>query len=240
MLETLSKKTVKAQKTREIILKSALELFGEKGYHRTSMRDIAKQAGVAVGAAYYYFRTKDEMILEVFVRSQREAEMRNRETCKRTKSFRERFLDLMFNRLGLLSEHRSLFVILTQTGINPENPLSPFSAETTLLRQAAVGLIGEALDGSDLKVAGSLRPYLPRLFWFYQMAVILFWSLDESENQRRTRRLLEISLDLMTPLFGLTLLPLAGGFNRMVIEIHDLLNGMIRENTFTPGSQPTN
>jgi len=45
MLETLSKKTVKAQKTREIILKSALELFGEKGYHRTSMRDIAKQAG---------------------------------------------------------------------------------------------------------------------------------------------------------------------------------------------------
>jgi len=31
-------------------------------------------------------------------------------------------------------------------------------------------------------------------------------------------------------MFGLTLLPLAGMFNRMVIEIHDLLWGMVREN----------
>ena len=228
MESAISKKTAKAQKTKEAILKVSLQLFGEKGYAGTTMRDIAKRAGVSVGSAYYYFQSKEEMILEVFIRSQQEAEIRNRETCQKTRNFKERFSDLQFHRLGLLAEHRELFVVLTQAGVDPKHPLSPFSAETASLREAAIGLIGEVVEGSDLKVSASLRPYLPRLFWFFHMAVILFWSLDGSENQTRTRRLVAIGLDLMTPLFGLTLLPLAGMFNRMVIELHDLLSGMIQ------------
>lgn len=222
-------KTAKAQKTREIILEAALEQFREKGYSRATMRDIAKQAGVSVGNAYYYFQSKEEMILEVFVRSQRDAEIRNRETCSQTRSFKARFLDLQFHRLKLLSEHRELFVVLTQAGIHPAHPLSPFSSEMASLRNDATALMGEALEGSDLKVSSSLRPYLPRLLWLFNLSIILFWSLDDSNDQKNTRRLVELSLNLMVPLFGLTLLPLAGMLNRMVIELHDLLSSMIRE-----------
>jgi AcrR family transcriptional regulator len=229
MISATSKKTAKAQKTREIILKAALEQFKEKGYGGTTMRDIAKQADVSVGNAYYYFQSKEEMILEVFVRSQRDAEIRNRETCRQTRSFKTRFLDLQFHRLDLLSEHRELFVVLTQAGIHPDHPLSPFSAEMAFLRNEATALISESVEGSDLKVTSSLRPYLPRLLWLFNLAIILFWSLDRSNEQRHTRRLVEISLNLMTPLFALTLLPLSGIFNRMVIELHDLLSSMIRE-----------
>jgi len=225
----IAQKTAKAQKTREAILKAALEQFGKKGYDRATMRDIAKQAGVSVGNAYYYFQSKEEMILEVFVRSQRDAEIRNRETCNKTRSFKARFLDLQFHRLDLLSEQRELFVVLTQAGIHPDHPLSPFSAEMASLRNDATALIGEAVEESDLKVSSSLRPYLPRLLWLFNLAIILFWSLDGSREQKNTRRLLELSLNLMIPLFGLTLLPLAGMFNRMVIELHDLLSSMIRE-----------
>jgi len=227
--DIVHQKTAKAQKTREVILEAALEQFREKGYGRATMRDIAKQAGVSVGNAYYYFQSKEEMILEVFVRSQRDAETRNRETCSKTRSFKARYLDLQFHRLDLLSGHRELFVVLTQAGIHPDHPLSPFSAEMAALRNDATALIGEAVEGSDLKVTSSLRPYLPRLLWLFNLAVILFWSLDGSRDQKNTRRLVEISLNLMVPLFGLTLLPLAGIFNRMVIEIHDLLSSMIRE-----------
>ncbi len=230
MSPEIAQKTSKAQKTKEIILNAALKLFKEKGYVRTTMRDIAKQAGVSVGNAYYYFQSKEEMILEVFVRSQRDAENRNREICRKTRSFKARFLDLQFHRLDLLSGHRELFVVLTQAGIHPDHPLSPFSAEMAFLRNEATALIGEAVEGSDLRVTSSLRPYLPRLLWLFNLAIILFWSLDGSSEQKNTRRLVELSLNLMVPLFGLTLLPLAGMFNRMVIEIHDLLSAMIREN----------
>lgn len=230
MTQSTQKKTSKAQKTRETILDSALKLFSEKGYANTSMRDIAKKANVAVGGAYYYFRTKDEMILEVYSRSQKDAELRNGPVCDQTKKFRDRFLDLIFYRLGILAEQRELFVILTQTGVNPSNPLSPFSREAEPLREAAIKLIDKALQGSDLKVSGLLRPILPRLLWFYQMSVILFWSLDGSKEQYRTRRLVEVSLDLMIPLLKMSMLPLAGIFNKRVVEIHDLLKTMIREN----------
>lgn len=225
----IAQKTAKALKTREVILKAALEQFREKGYGRTTMRDIAKQAGVSVGNAYYYFQSKEEMILEVFVRSQRDAEIRNRETCRRTRNFKARFLDLQFHRLDLLSEHRKLFVVLTQAGIHPDHPLSPFSSEMASLRDDATALIGEAVEESDLRVSSSLRPYLPRLLWLFNLAIILFWSLDGSREQKNTRRLVEVSLNLMIPLFGLTRLPLAGIFNRMVIEVYDLLSSMIRE-----------
>jgi AcrR family transcriptional regulator len=236
MTSLTAQKTAKAQKTRGAILKAALEQFKEKGYGKTTMRDIAKQAGVSVGNAYYYFQSKEEMILEVFIRSQRDAEARNRETCQKTRSFKARFLDLQFHRLDLLSEHRELFVVLTQAGIHPDHPLSPFSAEMAFLRNEATALIREAVEGSDLKVTSSLRPYLPRLLWLFNLSVILFWSLDGSKGQKNTRRLVELSLNLMVPLFGLTLLPLAGIFNRMVIEIHDLLSSMIREEHSPSGS----
>lgn len=45
------------QREREII-KTAMRLFGEKGYEQTSMRDIAKNMGVSLGLCYRYFDSK--------------------------------------------------------------------------------------------------------------------------------------------------------------------------------------
>lgn len=237
MIVPIAKKTPKAQKSREQILQAAFTLFREKGYEETSMREIAREAEMAVGAAYYYFRTKDEMILEIYSRTQRESEIQNRTTCSETRSFRKRISTLLFYRLGLIAEHRKLFVVLTQKGINPSNPLSPFSGETANLRKGAVRLIEDAIEGSDLKISSTLRPILPQLLWFFQMAVILFWALDTSREQERTRRLVEVSLNLMVPLFGMSLLPLAGIFNRLVVELHGLLNTLIQEDVAEPSPQ---
>ena len=237
MIVPIAKKTPKAQKSREQILQAAFTLFREKGYEETSMREIAREAEMAVGAAYYYFRTKDEMILEIYSRTQRESEIQNRTTCSETRSFRKRISTLLFYRLGLIAEHRKLFVVLTQKGINPSNPLSPFSRETANLRKGAVRLIEDAIEGSDLKISSTLRPILPQLLWFFQMAVILFWALDTSREQERTRRLVEVSLNLMVPLFGMSLLPLAGIFNRLVVELHGLLNTLIQEGVAEPSPQ---
>ena len=49
---------------KEQILESALHLFLEEGYDSTSMRKIADAAGCAIGLAYHYFETKDEMFAQ--------------------------------------------------------------------------------------------------------------------------------------------------------------------------------
>ncbi|WP_027389042.1 TetR/AcrR family transcriptional regulator [Chrysiogenes arsenatis] len=51
---------------REILLRSALELFSENGFHGTPISQIAGKAGVGVGTIYRYFAGKDELIQELF------------------------------------------------------------------------------------------------------------------------------------------------------------------------------
>ena len=47
---------------RESILEAAMRLFVAQGYDRTTMREIAAEAGVSTGAIYVYFQTKAEML----------------------------------------------------------------------------------------------------------------------------------------------------------------------------------
>lgn len=46
---------------REEILESSLHLFAEKGFHGTSMRDIARTAGITEGLIYHYFSSKRDL-----------------------------------------------------------------------------------------------------------------------------------------------------------------------------------
>ena len=46
----------------EFILRAAAQIFAEKGYHRTSMRDIARETGVSLAGLYYYCKSKDELL----------------------------------------------------------------------------------------------------------------------------------------------------------------------------------
>lgn len=47
------------------ILKTAMHLFAQKGFHFTSMQEIAEQTGVAKGSIYTYFRSKEELLLSI-------------------------------------------------------------------------------------------------------------------------------------------------------------------------------
>jgi AcrR family transcriptional regulator len=60
--ETLSK----GEQTRKQIVETAYALFIAQGYHATSMRQIAKEAGIGLGSAYNHFATKEDIFAAVF------------------------------------------------------------------------------------------------------------------------------------------------------------------------------
>src|SRR5437868_7258256 len=64
-----AKPTTKAEETGLRILDSALVLFREEGFDTATMRDIASKAGVATGAAYYYYPSKDAIVMEFYQRA---------------------------------------------------------------------------------------------------------------------------------------------------------------------------
>jgi AcrR family transcriptional regulator len=54
---------------RETILETAASLFASQGYERTTIRDVARAAGISVAGLYYYVRGKDELLYRICERS---------------------------------------------------------------------------------------------------------------------------------------------------------------------------
>src|SRR5437867_10552405 len=48
---------------------AALRLFRDKGYHATSMRDIAAEVGINKGSLYSYIRSKEDLLIPFFERA---------------------------------------------------------------------------------------------------------------------------------------------------------------------------
>jgi len=59
----------KAQRTREAILAAAADRFGECGYQRTTMADVAEAAGVSLGTVYQYFRDRSDLVAALLHRA---------------------------------------------------------------------------------------------------------------------------------------------------------------------------
>jgi TetR/AcrR family transcriptional regulator, fatty acid metabolism regulator protein len=48
------------------IIEAAVRVFARKGYYNSRVSDIAKEAGIAAGTIYLYFRTKDDILVTLF------------------------------------------------------------------------------------------------------------------------------------------------------------------------------
>lgn len=59
------KDQVLVKKRRDQIIKGAIKLFKEKGFHKTTTREIAKESGFSIGTLYEYIRTKEDVLFLV-------------------------------------------------------------------------------------------------------------------------------------------------------------------------------
>jgi TetR/AcrR family fatty acid metabolism transcriptional regulator len=58
-----------ALKTRQLLLDTALGLFDKRGYEKVSINDICREAGVSTGAFYHHFKSKDQILIEEFMKT---------------------------------------------------------------------------------------------------------------------------------------------------------------------------
>jgi len=209
----------KSEETRRRILEAALTLFQEKGYEEATMRNIAERASVALGAAYYYFESKEKLVLAYYQETQREMEEQTETGLPQLRGLKERLqlvLDLKFRQL---KPYHKFLGVLFRTAVNPSSPISPFGKETGEIREGSVRLFKEVIEGCDMQIPSDLRTQLPRLLWLYQMGLILFWLHDHSRGQSRTKQLQEKSLNLIINLIRIAKLPLMGPLRRSALDL---------------------
>lgn len=187
--------TEKGEQTRDLILDHALKLFRERGIDATTMRDVAKGAGVALGAAYYYFPSKEAIVLAYYDRVQAEHTRMMSDVLKDKKlDLKERLGMLLHTKIDILRNDRKLLGGLFRYTGDPEHPLSVLGKGTELCRQDSVATILQAIG--DERFPDDVRQLLPAALWALQMGILLFFIYDSSPDQKRTRRLIDGSIDL--------------------------------------------
>lgn len=201
-------KTRKGEQTRAVILETALQLFKERGYEETTMRAIAEAAGVAVGNAYYYFRSKEHLIQAFYERSHEEHLEACRPILAEERDLRARLHGVVRSKIDTAMPYHRFSAVLFKSAADPKSPLNPFSDESAPLRERVTQLFAEVLEGSRTRVGNpKLREELPHLLWTYQMGIILFWIHDESPECGRTYRLIDHTVKIIVRLITLIDLP---------------------------------
>lgn len=214
-----ARSTPKADATRRRIYEAALEMFREKGFEQTTMRDIARKAGVALGAAYYYFDSKDAIVLAFYEYMQESGHQPTLDAIAHHRKLRDRIRVVLEKRFELLAPNLKFLGALFKHSPDTNDPLSPFSKETNAIREKAIELFRTAIEGSDVKVSADLVPHLPRMLWLYQLGLVLFWIYDHSADKTRTMALMEKSLSLVVNLLRLSGLPLMRPVRRTILEL---------------------
>ena len=201
------KPTPKSEATRARILEAALRVFRERGFQTATMREIATEAGVALGAAYYYFESKDAIVMAFYEQAQQQMEPELERILDSRKTLETRLRGLIGYKWEYFLPNRALMGALS-AHVDPSHPLSPFSATTAHIRDRDVAFFRRAVSDSGVHLPPSILPYLPRLLWLYQMGLMLYWVYDRSAKQARTELLFEKTLGMMLLMLKLGSIPL--------------------------------
>ncbi len=191
-------KTPKGERTRAQIFAAATEIIAEAGLEGATMRAIAERAGVSTGAAYHYIRSKDELVLALYARTQESLEAHAQLVAEAGGDLTQRLTAMLWGGLLVLAPQRELLGRLAAAVLVPGSPLSPFAPETIEIRKQAIENFRVALGPHD-------ENRIAELAWMAWMAVILYWLNDRSEGQEATQALIDASVPTLVhamPLFG--------------------------------------
>ncbi|MGW0866683.1 MULTISPECIES: TetR/AcrR family transcriptional regulator [Streptomyces] len=220
----------KSEQTRALILETAMRLFQERGYDKTTMRAIAQEAGVSVGNAYYYFAGKEHLIQGFYDRIAAEHQVAVREILDRETDLETRLAGVLRTWLDIAAPYHEFAVQFFKNAADPDSPLSPFSPESEHARVEAISVHKEVLAGATkTKVPEELRDILPELMWLSQMGLVLYWIFDRTEGRERSYRLAERGARLTSRGVALARFRVLRPLVREVHELFtDFLPGMTR------------
>ncbi|HYE14675.1 MAG TPA: TetR/AcrR family transcriptional regulator [Pyrinomonadaceae bacterium] len=155
---------------REAILRAATRVFARNGYFNSKVADIARQAGVADGTVYLYFKSKEEILRSIFDRNTSEAIREGRSELEKIADPREKLRRIARHHLERLGADRDLAVVFQVELRGSTKFMEEFSAAGLA---EYLGLIRETFEEGQR--AGVFRSELNAKL----VAKILFGALDE-------------------------------------------------------------
>ncbi|HEY1351949.1 MAG TPA: TetR/AcrR family transcriptional regulator [Ktedonobacteraceae bacterium] len=200
-----SKRTRKGEQAHQRILESALRLFATRGYEKTTMREIAAEAGYSPGLAYRYVASKEELVLALYQNLCVELEEYTQHLEAR--SLAERFHLCVSRQLELMTPYRDALSALFGTALNPRSKAAVFGEHTAHIRRRARKTYLRVIASSRDAPKETQREDLATVLYGIHLALVLFWLIDESAMVWRTHLFTTFLRDLLKLLLPLLWLP---------------------------------
>lgn len=211
---TTQPRTEKGRQTQAKLLAIALECFAQDGYKASSMRAIASNAGVSLSHAYYYFKSKEDIVAQLLLNLRKEQydqcsgildEGNTLETNIRTvldagvrtlsgyHDFGPPFLRLLLSRDLSNDEISSIELELWEKVVSGSRPLPPLG----------------------------IRRDLPKFLLLVSRQVFSAWAFDQSPQQRRSRLLMKNMAPVVAKFAVLCRLPVVRSLFEDVLALMD-------------------
>lgn len=208
----------KGSLTRKRIIDRALQLFRKQGFEETTMRQIANAAQLSLGAAYHYFSSKDDIVLAYYQRHQDELEATMKSELGTAIDLRERLGILMHRKLDAIYQDQKLLGTLLSNLVNPHSPVGAFSKTTRDIRNRGIALFEDVL-AQEPAISQPVKILWSKSLWLLQMGFCLFFLWDESVDHKKTRKLVDETLDILLPLLQLSTQPYLNSLIERVLAI---------------------
>ncbi len=106
---------------RNQILDAAAKVFAEKGFHPTTIKDIATEAGIAHGSIYTYFENKNALLLGIFERMKASIMQENLPLALDISDVRTFIKIVQLPLMGLKKDNFALFrIVVSEMMVNEE------------------------------------------------------------------------------------------------------------------------
>lgn len=102
------------------IIDAAIIVIAENGYHQSQVSKIAKQAGVADGTIYLYFKNKEDILISVFEEKMDMFSENLKEIIQESTSASEKLFKMIHNHFNSLAENHHLATV-TQLELRQSN-----------------------------------------------------------------------------------------------------------------------
>ena len=163
---------------RHRLYETAIRMISERGYEATTLREIAKGAGVSVGLLYRYFPSKQAVITALY--DELSQEFARQTADMRPGRWRDRFLFALETSLRVLQPHRTTLRGLIPILVGDPND-GVFAASTAFSRLRVQRVFEDAVTGSADSPKLRLAAALGRLLYLVHLAVLLWWLLGNFE-----------------------------------------------------------
>ncbi|MGM0948087.1 MAG: fatty acid metabolism transcriptional regulator FadR [Bacillota bacterium] len=140
------------------IIDAAVEVIAENGYHQSQVSKIAKQAGVADGTIYLYFKNKEDILISLFKEKMGQFIERMEEDIKDKETAKEKLALVISKHFSLLADDHNLAIVtqleLRQSNLELRQKINEIlKGYLTILE----GILTEGIQSGELKKGLDVR-----------------------------------------------------------------------------------